>query len=382
MKNLRIPVQKYTGVYQYKLKNGDISYSITYKDKYSKKVWETIGLKSRGITPTFCSKMRTQRINKIILGEDISKTKAGRRKSVDIKTLNMIFEYYIENKDMKEKTRNAYKGIWKKRFEKNIGEKDINDVTVHEVIELRNKWELSQKTKDTCVGVITSAIRYSKSTCEDFKDIINPLESLKALDKQNLSKAQKREKRNIRDRYLELDEIIELKYALKDDFVLLLAVELMLSTGARISSTLTITKKDVQLSANRIAIIDHKNEGEKYYGFITPTLKNILLEYLPTIKPNTPLISKNGEGIAYSTIAKDLLKILDDLFNEGLDKKDIRNRVVIHTLRHTFASHLAINSTPIFTIQKLMNHKDIEMTMRYAKLSPESGNDAVLGLYN
>ena len=53
---------------------------------------------------------------------------------------------------------------------------------------------------------------------------------------------------------------------------------------------------------------------------------------------------------------------------------------LIHTLRHTFASHLAINGTPIFTIQKLMNHKDIKMTLRYAKLSPDSGRDAVVGL--
>ncbi|WP_206442820.1 tyrosine-type recombinase/integrase [Aliarcobacter cryaerophilus] len=72
--------------------------------------------------------------------------------------------------------------------------------------------------------------------------------------------------------------------------------------------------------------------------------------------------------------------ILDTLFNQGIDKYDRKNKVVIHTLRHTFASHLAINGTPIFTIQKLMNHKDIKMTMRYAKLSPDSGREAVLNL--
>ena len=63
------------------------------------------------------------------------------------------------------------------------------------------------------------------------------------------------------------------------------------------------------------------------------------------------------------------------------DEKDYRKyKVVIHTLRHTFASHLAINGTPIFTIQKLMNHKDIKMTLRYAKLSPDSGRASVIEL--
>ena len=80
-------------------------------------------------------------------------------------------------------------------------------------------------------------------------------------------------------------------------------------------------------------------------------------------------------------ITKKLQPILNVLFNSELDIKDRQNRVVIHTLRHTFASHLAINGTPIFTIQKLMNHKDINMTLRYAKLAPDSGRDFVEKLY-
>jgi len=69
------------------------------------------------------------------------------------------------------------------------------------------------------------------------------------------------------------------------------------------------------------------------------------------------------------------------LFNQSVDNDDRKNRVVPHTLRHTFASQLAIAGTPIYTIQKLMNHKSIEMTMRYAKLAPDQGMDAVMGLY-
>lgn len=34
----------------------------------------------------------------------------------------------------------------------------------------------------------------------------------------------------------------------------------------------------------------------------------------------------------------------------------------------------------IFTIQKLMNHKEIKMTLRYAKLSPDSGSEALMNL--
>lgn len=75
-----------------------------------------------------------------------------------------------------------------------------------------------------------------------------------------------------------------------------------------------------------------------------------------------------------------LRSVLDELFNKDINTNDRKNKVVFHSLRHTFASHLAINGTPIFTIQKLMNHKDIRMTLRYSKLSPESGRESIVGL--
>jgi site-specific recombinase XerD len=48
-----------------------------------------------------------------------------------------------------------------------------------------------------------------------------------------------------------------------------------------------------------------------------------------------------------------------------------------HTLRHTFASHLAMRGVPIKAIQELLGHATIEMTMRYAHLSPHVARDAV-----
>src|SRR5713101_8146394 len=48
-----------------------------------------------------------------------------------------------------------------------------------------------------------------------------------------------------------------------------------------------------------------------------------------------------------------------------------------HTLRHSFASHLAMRGAPLKAIQELMGHSTIEMTMRYAHLSPDVKKDAV-----
>jgi integrase len=51
-----------------------------------------------------------------------------------------------------------------------------------------------------------------------------------------------------------------------------------------------------------------------------------------------------------------------------------------HTLRHTFASHLVMRGVPLKAIQELLGHATIEMTMRYAHLSPDVKKDAVRAL--
>jgi len=120
-----------------------------------------------------------------------------------------------------------------------------------------------------------------------------------------------------------------------------------------------------------ITLNDIKNE-DTYGGFFDNTLKEILIKRTENLKPNDKLIAMNER-----TLRRQLSKELTDLFNVGLFADDRKNRVVIHTLRHTFASQLAIKGTPIFTIQKLLNHKDIKQTLRYAKLAPDSGKEMV-----
>jgi hypothetical protein len=52
-------------------------------------------------------------------------------------------------------------------------------------------------------------------------------------------------------------------------------------------------------------------------------------------------------------------------------------RIGWHMLRHTFASHLVMRGAPIKTVQELMGHSTIEMTIRYSHLSPDARRDAV-----
>lgn len=53
-----------------------------------------------------------------------------------------------------------------------------------------------------------------------------------------------------------------------------------------------------------------------------------------------------------------------------------------HTLRHTFASHLASAGVPLYTISKLLGHSTVKTTEIYAHLQPETQEDAISRLPN
>lgn len=56
--------------------------------------------------------------------------------------------------------------------------------------------------------------------------------------------------------------------------------------------------------------------------------------------------------------------------------------VTFHTLRHTAASHVVMSGVDIATVREILRHKSIEMTLRYAHLSPNHKKSAVEALGN
>jgi integrase len=79
-----------------------------------------------------------------------------------------------------------------------------------------------------------------------------------------------------------------------------------------------------------------------------------------------------GKGRSHNWLRTELISIAR---NAG-----IRDLTKVHTLRHTFASHLVMNGVDLPTVSKLMGHSDIETTMIYAHLAPDHLAKAVTKL--
>lgn len=358
--------KKYDGIQLYYKKNKDITYYIRYKNEYGKSVRIKVGEKSKGITEPYCKQKRDELINKLRLGEDLP---IRQRKEVII-TLNDLAKLYFDDKDMDIKQNKKQKSKYEIHLKIPFGSRNIKLLTKKDVIDYRDSLIKLNKANNTINGImilLNAIINYAIK--EKGINIINPCFGLKKLKLDNE-----------RERFLNTDEIEILLEEIKDDSVLYTFVNLALNTGGRLETILNIQKKNIDLMNNSVVLQDFKNKSN-YRGFISQKFMSYLKEKIRELGINDYVIGGSDTKYPTTSLQRKLKPIFDKNFNKGLDTKDAKNRVVIHTLRHTFASHLAINGTPIFTVQKLLNHNKIEMTLRYAKLMPDSGREFVEELY-
>lgn len=340
----------------------DKVYVIRYRENGKDRL-VTLGKFSEGIREAYCKTKRDEFLALARNGELPPQLKQKVKKKVT--TLDDLADVYFNDKEFENKSNKKQKGRYDLHIKNSIGSIDINLITKDHIKKLQTNLK-NKKAPKTVNGIITllrSIINYSIKEKE--LNISNPTVGIKNLKTDD-----------IRERFLSVEEVKLLIENVKDDTVLYRFVKMALSTGARLESVLNIKKKDIDIKHNKITIKDLKN-GSTYTGFFSDEF------FKSEVKKSISKLNANDYYIPTPsrTIQRRLKPILDRLFNKGLGVRDAKNRVVIHTLRHTFASQLVIAGTPLITVKTLMNHGTIEMTERYAKLAPDAGMNMVKGLY-
>jgi site-specific recombinase XerD len=111
----------------------------------------------------------------------------------------------------------------------------------------------------------------------------------------------------------------------------------------------------------QIRVEQSKGKKDRYTLLSVKTL-DTLRQYFQVYKPNTWLF-EGPKGTQYSD------RSIQSILKISVAKTDIKKRVTVHTLRHSFATHLLENGTDLRYIQTLLGHESSKTTEIYTHVT-------------
>lgn len=348
---------KYTGVYRRVSEktalNGkpDICFDITYKLE-GKKIWEKTGWLSEGYSEKLANDIRAERVRSIRHGLDLPKQRA---KAPFFKDVWKKYETWAKSNKRARDDISRYNNHLKDRF----GDTRMNEISAFDLERLKSellKEGLAPATVKHCLVLIRQI--YNKAFTWNLYKGGNPVKGVKMPTVQNQ-----------RTRFLSHEEANTLLDKLKamptptlHDIALL-----SLHTGLRAGEIFNLRGNDLDFKNDLIRVTDPKNKITRH-AYMTGAVKDMLKNREPDKPEGLVFPARNGKKI--ENVSKSFRQVIKDLkFNE--DVTDRRQRVTFHTLRHTFASWLALQGESLITIKEMLGHKSTAMTERYSHLIPD-----------
>ncbi len=136
------------------------------------------------------------------------------------------------------------------------------------------------------------------------------------------------------------------------------------SAGLRVSELVDLKITDIDSKRMQILVRRAKGKKDRYVN-LSPLLLDILRKYIQEYKPRPRVYLFESEQTfsAYPT------RTVQQIFANAKHKACIRKEVGIHSLRHSFATHLLDKGTDIRYIKDLLGHFNIKTTERYLHVS-------------
>jgi integrase len=172
---------------------------------------------------------------------------------------------------------------------------------------------------------------------------------------------------NRRMRFLSHKEADNLLNSLRGKDLLAYYMALLsLHTGMRIGEICALKWCHINTKNGIIQIMNPKG-GISRAVYMTDKVKS-MFEGMEQKEPESYIFTRK-EGEQMTEMPRIFFKVVDELgLNKGIT--DPRQKVVAHTLRHTFASWHVTAGTDIYTLKELLGHSIIQMTERYSHLAP------------
>lgn len=138
--------------------------------------------------------------------------------------------------------------------------------------------------------------------------------------------------------------------------------KLVYATGLRLNEVARLRLTDIDRARRLITVCGGKGKKDRVV-MLTEKMDAVLAEYLGVYKPRLFLFenAENHEPIANRTIQL--------VYSDAIHAASIQKRGGIHSLRHSFATHLLESGTDIRYIQELLGHESILTTMRYTHVT-------------
>ena len=133
------------------------------------------------------------------------------------------------------------------------------------------------------------------------------------------------------------------------------------SGGLRISELINLKVKDIDSDRMQIRISQAKGKKDRYTLLSNKTLL-ILRKYFTEYKPKEWLF----EGVSGGQYA---VSSIYSIFKKAIASANIKKKVSIHSLRHSFATHLLENGTDLRYIQNLLGHSSSKTTEIYTHIT-------------
>lgn len=132
--------------------------------------------------------------------------------------------------------------------------------------------------------------------------------------------------------------------------------------GLRSGEVVHLRRHDVHFDRKELRI--NKGKGAKdRVVMLSPVLEELLKSYIAAYNPSFWLFEGQDKKSAYTT------RSLAAIFRRARTKAQIYTPYTLHTLRHSFATHLLEKGTDVRIIQELLGHSDIKTTLIYTHVS-------------